>query len=87
MTDLEIEKILRARCAIKDNVIHHTLESVIETIQNILIENNKDYIVSNKMYIATMAMQGLIAVGYTNELEIAKQAYLQADKLLEQELE
>ena len=40
---------------------------------------------SKRLYIATMAMQGLIAVGYTDEQFIAQQAFIQADKLLELE--
>lgn len=42
---------------------------------------------STRLFIATMAMQGLIAAGYTNEERISEQAFLQADKLLEKENE
>jgi hypothetical protein len=56
------------------------------------IKNGEDIVqvhpgMSKRLFIATMAMQGLIAVGYTGESSIAQQAFLQADKLLEQELE
>ena len=69
-----------------------------QTSYNVIDENGKQQIMyqnqfgkelqngmSKRFYAACCAMQGLIAVGYTSEELIAKQAFIQADILLQEE--